>query len=362
MAVYQRGDNWYIDFRFKGQRVRESIGPSRKDADKVIAKKKTEIVENKYLDIRKEPEPIKFHDFAKEYRAWSKANKKPSSCNRELYVMRMFDDEFKGKYIHQITGWLIEKWKSRRKEKCKAATVNRELAFLKHLFSKVVEWKDKNKIPFLREDSAKGVKRLKGETRRVRYLVPDEIQILLSNCDGLLRGLLKSLVTVALHTGARKGELQGLKWPQVNFELGLISLLDTKNGERRDIPMNETAKATLQGLKRKNEFVFPNRNGKAIDNAQVQIAFQEALRRSGIEDFRFHDLRHTFASNLVMEGIELNDVRELLGHKSISMTLRYAHLSPKHKTKVVSILDRLMAEKPMSQNPPQGKKVVNLKP
>jgi site-specific recombinase XerD len=93
----------------------------------------------------------------------------------------------------------------------------------------------------------------------------------------------------------------------------------------------------------------PNRNGKRIDDAQVQIAFQEAVRRSGIEDFHFHDLRHTFASDLVMqEGVELNDVRELLGHKNMSMTLRYAHLSPKHKTKVVNILDRVMAKDSMS--------------
>ena len=199
------------------------------------------------------------------------------------------------------------------------------------------------------------MKRLKGETKRVRYLLPDEIQTLLSNCDGLLRGLLKPLVTVALHTGARKGELQNLKWPQVDFEQGIISLLDTKNGERRDIPMNETVKATLKAMERTSEFVFPNRNGKRIDDAQVQISFCKAIERSGIEDFHFHDLRHTFASNLVMqEGVDLNDVRELLGHKKMAMTLRYAHLSPKHKTRVVNILDRVM-----SQNPPQVGKVVN---
>ena len=84
MAIYQRGDNWYVDFRFKGQRIRESIGPSRKDAEKIIAKKKTEIVENKYLDIRKEPDPVKFHAFAKEYLQWAKTNKKPSTWKRDL--------------------------------------------------------------------------------------------------------------------------------------------------------------------------------------------------------------------------------------------------------------------------------------
>lgn len=358
MAVYQRGDNWYIDFTFKGQRVRESIGRSKKNAQKVIDKKRTEIIENKYLDIRKEPDPIKFHEFAKQYLRWAKVNKKDSTYVRDVYIMRQFDSRFEGKYLHEITGWMIEKWKSERKEKCEIATVNRELALLKHLFSKAVEWKDENKIAFLKEDPTKAVKRLKGETKRVRYLLPGEIQKLLLNCEGLLRGFLRPLVTVALHTGARKGELQGLQWPQADFELGIISLLDTKNGERRDVPMNETVRATLNGLEKTSEFVFPNRNGKRIDNAQVQISFVKALERSGIEDFHFHDLRHTFASNLVMqEGVELNDVRELLGHKKMEMTLRYAHLSPRHKTRVINKLDLVM-----SQNPPQGDKVVQLRP
>ncbi len=352
MAVYQRGKNYYIDFIFRGQRVRESIGPSRKSAEKIIAKKKAEIAENRYLDIRKEPGPIKFHEFAKEYLKWSKANKKASTCFRDIYILRQFDKEFEGKNIQDITTWLIEKWKSKRAEELKPAKVNRELALLKHIFSMAVEWRR------LKENPAGKVKRLKGETKRVRYLMPHEIQVLLSNCDGFLRGLLKPLVTVALHTGARKGELQSLQWPQVDFDLGIITLLDTKNGERRDIHMNDTVRATLEALERKSEFVFPSSNGKRIYDAQVQIAFTQAVKKSGIEDFHFHDLRHTFASNLVMEGTELNDIRELLGHKKMEMTLRYAHLSPKHKGRVVNILDRVFD---VSQKSPQTERVVQLR-
>lgn len=107
MGVYQRGNNWYIDFWFKGQRIRESIGHSQKNAEKVIAKKKTEIVENKYLDIRKEPDPIKFHEFAKEYLTWAKTNKKASTYSRDLYIMKYFDRHFEGKYLPEITAWLI---------------------------------------------------------------------------------------------------------------------------------------------------------------------------------------------------------------------------------------------------------------
>ena len=104
------------------------------------------------------------------------------------------------------------------------------------IFSKALEWKR------IKENPASKVKRLKGETKRVRYLMPDEIQTLLSHCEGLLSGLLKPMVTLALQPGARKGEIQGLEWSIVNFDLRLISLMDTKNGERRDIPMNETVR------------------------------------------------------------------------------------------------------------------------
>jgi integrase len=301
----------------------------------VIAKKKGEIAENKFLDVRKDPAPVKFHPFAVEYLQWAKANKKPSTYKRDIYILRMFDKEFEGKNIHEITTWQIEKLKTKRAESFKPASVNRELALLKHFFSKAVEWKR------IKENPAKGVKRLKGETKRVRYLMPDEIQILLSHYGDLLRGLLKFLVPIAMNTGARKGELQNLQWPQVNFGLEIVSLLDTKNGERRDVPMNETARAPFEALERTSEFVFPNRNGKRIDDAQIQIAFTELMRRAGIEDFHFHDLRHTFASNLVMEGVDPNTVRELLGHKDLKMTLRYAHLSPKHKTRVINILDKI---------------------
>ena len=103
--------------------------------------------------------------------------------------------------------------------------------------------------------------------------------------------------------------------------------------------------------------VFPNTEGRKIDGVPLYFAFHEALNKSGITDFRFHDLRHTFASNLIMqEGVEINDIRELLGHKKMDMTLRYAHLSPRHKTRVVNILDRVM-----SQIPPQAEKVVQLR-
>lgn len=346
MAIYKRGNNWYIDFTYRGQRIRESIGPSRKLAESVIAKRKVEIAEGKFLDKRKEPDPIKFYDFAKEYLQWAKANKKPSTYRGDLSTMRRLNNEFETHIFQEITTWQIEKYKAKRKEEVKPATVNRELALLKHMFSKAIEWGK------CKENPGKKVKPLKGEVKRLRFLMPEEIRTLLSNCPEHI----KPIVTIALHTGMRRSELLNLKWDQINFDQGFISILDTKNHERRDIPMNETVKEILRGIDRRGDYVFCNGSGKVF--ATIRKSFETALKKSGIENFRFHDLRHTFASNLVMEGVDIMTVKELMGHKTLEMTLRYAHLAPNHKSKAVNILDRIM-----SQNPPQSvlpKKVVSL--
>jgi integrase len=348
MAVYKRGDNWYIDFTFHGQRIREMIGPSRKGAEKVIAKRKTEIAENKFLDMRKEPDPIKFYDFAKEYMVWAKANKKPSTYSRELSTVRNLNKEFETKNIQEITTWQIEKYKAKRKEEVKPASVNRALALLKHLYSKAIEW---GKV---KENPTKKVKLLKGEVKRVRFLMPEEIQRLLSKCSTRL----KPIVTVAVHTGMRKGEIEALERDQVNLEQGIITLKDTKNNERADIPINETVKAVLKGVENKGPYVFSNEKGKLYST--LRLDFEKAYKEAGISDFRFHDLRHCFASNLVMEGIDIMTVKELMRHKTLDMTLRYAHLAPNHKIRAVNILDKVM-----SQNPPQSEvlpKVVLLRP
>lgn len=334
MSTYRRGENWYVDFTFKGHRIRESIGPSRKNAEKVMAKRKTEIAENKYLDVRKDPEPISFHDFAKKFLEWTRVNHKTSSRTRELSNMRSLEESFQNKKLHEITTWEIEKWKQRRKGEVKPASVNREMATLKSMLSKAVEWGK------LKESPARKVKPLKGVIQRLRYLMPDEVQRLISNCADHIR----PIVIVAVHTGMRKGEVLALRRDQVNFDQGIITLTDTKNSERRDLPMNETVKATLKAIGGDDLFFFTSTKNKGKPYVWIEMSFHQALERSGIEDFKFHDLRHTFASNLVMAGEDLNTVAELLGHKSLEMTRRYAHLSPKFKKRAVNILDQVLGE------------------
>ena len=139
----------------------------------------------------------------------------------------------------------------------------------------------------------------------------------------------------------RKSEIQFLKWEDVNFTRGYIELRQTKNGEKRIIPMNKAIYDALTSVNRHptSPYVFVSEDGNPYN---ARKSFETALKKSGIISFRFHDLRHTFASHLTMLGVELNTVRELLGHKTLNMTLRYAHLSPDHKSHAVGLFDTKM--------------------
>ena len=208
------------------------------------------------------------------------------------------------------------------------ATVNRALAVLKSMFNKAIAWGKADSNPF------KAVKLFKENNQRLRFLEREEIPKLLVNCCSHL----KPIVILALNTGMRKGEILGLKWHDIDFKRDTIHLHDTKSGEGRDVPLNAAAKSALIAVPKHpaSPYIFTDNNG---DNyGDIKKSFLTAVKKSDIINFHFHDLRHTFASQLVMAGVDLNTVRELLGHKSIEMTLRYSHLSPDHKKRAVDVL------------------------
>ncbi|MBA3071035.1 MAG: site-specific integrase, partial [Nitrospirae bacterium] len=158
------------------------------------------------------------------------------------------------------------------------------------------------------------------------------------------------IAITALNTGMRKGEILGLTWDNLDLKHGFILLNVTKNGERREIPINDTLRGVLQGITRRLDipYVFYDSiTGKHYKD--VKRSFKTALRRAGIKDFHFHDLRHTFASHLVMAGVDITTVSRLLGHKSLTMTLRYSHLAPSHMAKALDILDSTLNDKPTAQ-------------
>ena len=141
----------------------------------------------------------------------------------------------------------------------------------------------------------------------------------------------------------RRGEILSLKWHDIDFKRNIIYLLNTKNSDKREIPMNEEVKTALITVRKhpSSPYLFYNKDGSQI--CDVKKSFFTAMQKSGIRNFRFHDLRHTFASHLVMLGVDLNTVRELMGHKSLNMTLRYSHLSPNHKRRAIENLGKFMS-------------------
>ena len=196
---------------------------------------------------------------------------------------------------------------------------------------------------------------LKENNKRLRFLTEDEIKDLLSECAPFLR----NIIECALNTGMRRGEMLNLKWSQVRN--GFIYLDKTKTNDARQIPANDDLETLFNKIKKEQGiakvYAFPyvgkserkeqNLSSKPIFTYEgrqiksVRTSFKTALKRANIQDFRFHDLRHTFASQVLLRGGSLKDIQELLGHKTMTMTLRYAHLSQENKKKAVNLLNGL---------------------
>jgi integrase len=344
VGVFSRQGNWWIDYYVDGRRRRKKIGTDKKLAEIVLARRKVEIAENRYLDKRETPRTT-FSEMAKKYLAWSKANKR--SWDRDKDSLKPLKKAFGGKLLADISVESIEDYKAGRRAAVSAATTNRELALLKHLFSKAVEWGRATVNP------ARNVKLLREDNIRVRYLSSEEEAKLINKCAKHLR----PMVTVALNTGMRQGEVLALRWDQIDLANGLI-LLDTstKSGKRREIPINATLRATLERHPRhiRSPYVFCKPSGEPFGS--VKKAFSGACGRAKLEGVVFHTLRHTFCSRLVMAGVDLVTVKELLGHSSLAMVLRYAHLSPGHRKAAVDRLDSFTdeSEEPASQEEQKG--------
>jgi len=182
----------------------------------------------------------------------------------------------------------------------------------------------------------KQVKLFRDNNKRLRFLSEEETTALLDACSVFLR----PIVITALNTGMRLGEILSLTWDCVDLNLGIITVVNAKNNQSRNIPMNTILTEEIIRLKldANSDHVFARDNGKAP--VTIRKIWIRALNQADINNFRFHDLRHTFASNLVMAGADIVTVKELLGHKTIAMTMRYAHLNQEHKKKVVNLLYR----------------------
>ena len=330
MGVLRKNGSWFIDYRANGRRLREKIGSSKALAEKVLSKRLAEIAEGKFLDRKKEKRHL-FREAAEKFLEYSLANKR-SYRRDEGMLRRELLPAFGVKHLDEITPWDIEKYKAERKSLVSLASVNRELACIKTIYNKAIQWR------MTKENPVRGVKLFKENNRRLRFLVADEMRDLVNNCQPHLR----PIVITALNTGMRISEILGLLWEDVDFNRNQLLIRTSKNGEPRHIEMNRLLAETLRQLQRRpqNPYVFGSRAGNPY--ADIRKSFKAALAAAGIVDFKFHDLRHTFASHLVMSGVDLMTVKELLGHKTIQMTLRYAHLSQGHKKKAVETIGSIL--------------------
>ena len=338
MPVYKKGNNWYIDYYLKGERKRRKVGSSKKLALQVLEDVHVKIAKGEYLGVYEEKK-ISFEEYSKEYLAFSKANKAVTSYKRDITSLTGLTSAFGKYYLFEIEPVMVEKYKAQRlQDGVEPASVNREVACLKHMCNKAVEW------GYIKSSPVTGVKLLKEPPGRIRYLETEEIDRLLQAINGLKRGCgryLRPIVVLALNTGLRKNEILQLKWKDIDLKERRITVKRTKNNEIRTVPINDTLYEELVKVARQSEseYVFCDRSGVPYGN--VRKSFDSALTLAKIEDFHFHDLRHTFASHLVMKGCDLRTVQQLMGHKEIKMTMRYSHLSKAHLQEAVSKLDSL---------------------
>jgi len=322
---------WWVRYHDEvGREHREKVGPKSLAGD-VYRKRKTEIAERRFFPERIRRRETTLAEMLDDVVARSQHLRAIAEYER---AARYWKTAFPGRTLGQITPGDIDRYAKRRALEVAPATINRQLSFLRRVFNVAIADGKAEKNP-LRQ-----VRFFKENNARVRFLTDQE--------ETRLRDTIGEsawpTIAVALHTGLRRSEQFQLRWEHVDFATGLLTVPRSKHGEIRRVPMNDTVRDLLrkQPSRLKSPYVFPSTTGNTpIDpkNAMSRV-FVPALKRAGIKNFHWHDLRHTFASRLVMAGVDLRTVQELMGHKTIAMTVRYSHLSPAHQLDAVQRLNR----------------------
>ncbi|MFH1723226.1 MAG: site-specific integrase [Elusimicrobiota bacterium] len=323
--VYRRGKVWWIDYRQQGRRLREPVGPSKAAASRALAKRQVEIIEGRFFP-KKKRSCITVREMIRLF--WDLyAKDKRGHAHRP--ILKRLDKEFGVLPLDSVTVPMVLRYRNQVRDESSIANANRHHDVFRSLFNRAIEWGK-----FMGENPVAKVKQEKEKNRRLRFLSHDEIRRLLAACHSRLM----PVVACALLTGMRKGEILNLRWENVSLEQSIIYILETESGEAREIPIAPTLREILLSL--------PNRgSGSVFDVAEITVRryFAQALRAAGIEGFRFHDLRHTFASHYIMKTGDLPSLQKLLGHHSPAMTQRYAHLSRGHLRMGIQLLDSGMA-------------------
>jgi integrase len=333
---------YYIDYRRKdGRRIARKLGRAELFTVAEAREKAKEFLARAALgeDIEKKNSDPTLGEYLNEhYFSWVLANRKTGGATIAK-IKQCFSFLF-GVKIKDIDVARIERWRVERLKQVKASSINRDMTALKA----AINWGYKRKMldvnPLARFESLQE----RDSQPLVRYLSPDERKRLMAALDERERksaDYLKPMVIISLNTGARRGALFALRWSDVDMEKKMLALRgeEGKSGRTYYVPLNNAASDAFSAWRElsKGDLVFPSVGGGKMHDCRS--SFKNILKKAKIENFRWHDMRHDFASQLVMKGVDLNTVRELMGHADLKMTLRYAHLAPEMKARAVGVLD-----------------------
>jgi len=350
VAVYPRGKKgiYHVDFEFRGQRIKRTTGTAALREAQAFERRLRAELEARYR-LQGDRPSMSVAEANNRYLATViRPKNNPDKDNaRDIGYLQRFENAFgAATLLEQIKTADIDDYQAARLEHVKPGTLKRELNVFKAVLNMAVKAG--------RLGVAPAFPRLQVNDARIRWLTEEEEAKLLADSPPWLTDLL----TFCLDTGARKGEGLGLLWEEVDFQIadggrGVVRLMRTKNDEPRAIPMTLRVRAMLERLEedrpqdQPSVFLWPSRFdiadgvriGDMVPIGDFKKTFTEVKEQAHIEDFTLHDTRHTFASRLVMKGVPLLDVSKLLGHKSIQMTMRYAHLAPGALDGAIAVLD-----------------------
>ncbi len=333
MSVSKRKNKWYCRFQINGERHHYLCegAMSKQQAEQIEASLKFKIMQQQNGVILKESKDIKLKTLLDDFIQYSLINKK--SHQTDVYAVKILKNYFKETYANKLTLKDLEKFKQYLlvERKVSNATFNRYRALLSKTYNIGIA----NKL--LKENPIHALKQMKEQNFKIRFLTKAEENNLLNVTDKYFP-YLSDLIICALQTGMRRGEIFNLKWSNIDFEFNYIELLETKSGKSRKIPLSDKLKDILNKQQHISEYVFINKETKA-PYTDIKHSFQTALNKAHIENFRFHDLRHTVATRLIEKGIDVVVVKEILGHSDIQTTMRYAHAVPKRKIEAISVLN-----------------------
>ena len=331
-GVFQRKDRsgWWVSYvDASGKRKKEKVTAyTRTQAMTALSQIKTRIERESILGVKPASE-ITTADLLKRFKTHQKAHLRPTTFVRLDGILETLKAALPA-LAKEITRRTVADYILERSETVSAGTVAKEFATLRHALQLAVEWE------LLTANPAQGAKLPKVSEGRTRYLSPTEFKAALEAAPDWMR----APMALAAFTGMRRGEILGLCWKDVDLANQRTYLTETKNGTLRVVALNALAVQVLKSLPvgEPGALVFPD-----VDAARLSVYTRRVFASVGIMDASFHSLRHTAASWLVMEGVDLYAVGRILGHKTPRMTQRYAHLSPGYMATAVNKLDGVFA-------------------